>query len=109
MSAFIGELEFSALVVSSPSARLSFFSWLSDGRADAQLDHWIKRYSTIMSRNRGKAPGRLSSSLNAALFLPGNFGASQPHLRQTCPAPHTKHLRAWRRAGVVTQRPRSER
>jgi hypothetical protein len=21
---------------------------------------------------------------------------SQPHLRQTCPAPHTKHLRTWR-------------
>jgi hypothetical protein len=29
----------------------------------------MKRYSTKMSRNRGKALGRLSNSLNAALFL----------------------------------------
>jgi len=29
--------------------------------------------------------------------------ASQPHLRQTCPAPHTKHLRPWRRMTVVLQ------
>ena len=31
--------------------------------------------------------------------------SSQCHLRQTCPAPHTAHLRMLRRAAVVTQRP----
>jgi len=36
--------------------------------------------------------------------LPG-WWLSHPHLRQTCPAPHTRHLRAWRRITVVLQTP----
>jgi hypothetical protein len=73
--------------------------------------------------NNGHDPGVMQAWLIARSFYAVNpapwraklqasstiLGASQPHLRQTCPAPHTKHLRAWRRAGVVTQRPRSER
>jgi hypothetical protein len=51
MSAFIGEIEFWTLVILLPVGRLSFFSWLCIGRANARLDYWTRRYGTKMSRN----------------------------------------------------------
>jgi hypothetical protein len=72
--------------------------------------HWRTSHVAVARRfhpscGASQPAGVVESNACAAFFFPGQFGASQYHRRQTCPAPHTAHLRIWRLATLDMQTP----